>query len=171
MEIGNLDIGDFIIKTEDDQILMIFERKSLTDLISSIKDGRYTEQSFRLSEYPINNHNIFYIIEGNIMNFCNRNNEQIQKTIFSAMLSLSYKKGFSLLHTTGIAETCEFVIRFMEKLESEKPIANVEQVTNMTYSNVIKTSKKSNITKDNIGEIMLCANTWSQHYCCTSFNA
>ena len=73
VELDNLDIGDFVIKTEADEIIMIFERKSLADLVASVKDGRYTEQSFRLSECPINNHNIYYIIEGNIMNFCNRN--------------------------------------------------------------------------------------------------
>lgn len=154
IETGNLDIGDFVVKTDKDEIVMIFERKSITDLISSIKDGRYTEQSFRLSEHPLNNHNIYYVIEGNIMNFCNRNSEQVQKMIFSSMLSLSYKKGFSLLHTSGPAETAEFIIRFMEKLASEKS-TNVESTSIPTYSNVIKMSKKSNITTENIGEIML----------------
>ena len=136
----NLDIGDFIIKTDTDEI-----------------DGRYAEQSFRLSECSVNNHNIFYIIEGNIMNFCNKNTEQIQKMIFSSMLSLSYKKGFSLLHTSGPIETAEFIIRFIEKLSSEKPNTNPEKdnTSNISYSNVIKTAKKSNITTENIGEIML----------------
>ena len=151
----NLDIGDFIIKTDTDEIIMIFERKSLADLVASIKDGRYSEQSFRLSEYPLNNHSIYYIIEGNIMNFCNRNSESIQKMIFSSMLSLSYKKGFSLLHTSGSIETCEFIIRFIEKLELEKTNIKTQQSQDICYSNVIKSSKKSNITTENIGEIML----------------
>ena len=150
----NLDIGDFIIKTDSDEIIMIFERKSLSDLVASVKDGRYTEQSFRLSDCLLNNHNIFYIIEGNIMNFCNHNPEPIQKMIFSAMLSLSYKKGFSLLHTSGFIETCEFIIRFMEKLDTEK-IVDGGKSTEICYSTVIKTAKKSNITTENIGEIML----------------
>ena len=105
IETGNLDVGDFLIKNDEDEIIMIFERKSLNDLVSSIKDGRYNEQSFRLSEHPLENHNIYYIIEGNIMNFCNKNSEQIQKMIFSSMLSLSHKKGFSLLHTSGPPKT------------------------------------------------------------------
>ena len=161
IEITNLDLGDYIIKNEKDEIIMIFERKNLSDLISSIKDGRYTEQSFRLSQLPINNHNIFYIIEGNIMNFCNKNPEPIQKMIFSSILSLSYKKGFSLLHTSGFVETTEFLIRFIEKLETEKTVicktAETGKVLNdnICYSNTIKISKKSNITRDNIGEIML----------------
>lgn len=154
VELGNLDIGDFVIKTDADETIMIFERKSLTDLVASIKDGRYAEQSFRLSEYPINNHNIYYIIEGNIMNFCNRNAEPIQKMIFSSMLSLSFKKGFSLLHTSSQIETCEFIIRFLGKLETEH-LDTTEKDTSTSYSNIIKTSKKANVTKENIGEIML----------------
>ena len=156
IEQGNLEIGDFIIMNNDDEIIMIFERKSLADLVSSIKDGRYSEQSYRLSECATNNHNIFYIIEGNLMNFCNKNREPIQKMVFSSMLSLSYKKGFSLLHTSGLVETCEFIIRFIEKLESEKlTIKTNLETLDCSYANVIKNSKKSNITKENIGEIML----------------
>jgi len=155
VELNNLDLGDFIIKTDTDETVMIFERKSLADLVASVKDGRYAEQSFRLTEYPINNHNIYYIIEGNIMNFCNKNIEPIQKMIFSSMLSLSFKKGFSLLHTSGPIETCEFIIRFMNKLETEKLDTTGEKDSSVSYSNIIKTSKKANITRDNIGEIML----------------
>ena len=90
------------------------------------------------------------------MNFCNKNREATQKMVFSSMLSLSYKKGFSLLHTSGIIETCEFIIRFMEKLESEKSIVEVNpKILDSSYANVIKTTKKSNISTENIGEIML----------------
>jgi threonine dehydrogenase-like Zn-dependent dehydrogenase len=44
---------------------MIIERKTLADLLASIKDGRYEEQSHRLkyaSGFP--SHNVLYIIEG-----------------------------------------------------------------------------------------------------------
>ena len=118
VEFSNLDIGDFIIKNDNNEMIMIFERKSLTDLISSIKDGRYLEQSFRLSQLPINNHNIFYIIEGNIHNFIIKNNESVIKMLFSSMLSLSYTKGFSLFHTNEFFETGEFIIRFFEKFKN-----------------------------------------------------
>ena len=156
VELDNLNIGDFIIKNNDGDIVLIFERKSLSDLIASIKDGRYNEQSFRLSECEINNRSIYYIIEGNIMNFCNKNNETIQKMLFSSMLSLSYKKGFSLLHTSGPIETAEFIIRFYEKLKTEKITKQEKQEKeDIKYSEVVKTVKKANITKDNINEIML----------------
>ncbi|ALH23275.1 ERCC4-type nuclease [Chrysochromulina ericina virus CeV-01B] len=152
----NLELGDYVIQNSDNQSVMIFERKSLSDLISSIKDGRYNEQALRLSECDVNNRNIYYVIEGNIMNFCNRQNDTSQKMLFSSMLSISSKKGFSLLNTTGFIETAEFIIRFYNKVSTEK-IVNQELLENrdVKYSNVIKTSKKANITKDNINEIMI----------------
>ena len=59
----NLDIGDYVFYDEvNEQPLLIIERKSLSDLESSIKDGRYKEQSFRLNEAPIINHNIIYLL-------------------------------------------------------------------------------------------------------------
>lgn len=156
ISLENLELGDYIIENSDNQPVMIFERKSLSDLIASIKDGRYNEQSLRLSECNVNKRNIYYIIEGNTMNFCNRQNETNQKMLFSSMLSISSKKGFSLLNTTGFIETAEFIIRFYNKVSSEKPLQQDQlENTEIKYSNVIKTSKKANITKNNINEIMI----------------
>ena len=122
VELKNLEIGDIIFLDENNNIVLIFERKSISDLISSIKDGRYSEQSFRLQEYPLHNHNIFYLIEGSLLNSRKQYNETIQKTVYSAMFSLSYSKGFSLLHTSGFVETADFIIYFYQKLVKDKYI-------------------------------------------------
>ena len=61
----NLPIGDIIINNETEDKIII-ERKSISDLLSSIKDGRYDEQSYRLNGLDNHNHNIFYLIEGDI---------------------------------------------------------------------------------------------------------
>lgn len=177
VELKNLEIGDIIFLDDYDNIVLIFERKSISDLISSIKDGRYSEQSFRLQEYPLHNHNIFYLIEGSLLNSRKQYNETIQKTVYSAMFSLSYSKGFSLLHTSGVVETAEFIIYFFQKLVKDKSIKpfyqNINPINNTIqqeiietneskknednndYVSHIKTSKKSHITKENISEIML----------------
>lgn len=158
VSLENLELGDFIIKNNKDETILLFERKSLADLISSIKDGRYNEQSFRLSQCELDNKYIYYIIEGNILNFCNKENETAKKMLFSSMLSLSYKKGFSILHTTSPVETIEYIVRFYDKLKSENEKSEntiTSQSPENTYSNVVKTSKKSNITTENINEIML----------------
>ena len=43
-----LPLGDIIICDEEEELLII-ERKTLQDLAASIKDGRYEEQSYRLN--------------------------------------------------------------------------------------------------------------------------
>ena len=59
-----LPIGDIIIcdETESNHVLepvekLIIERKSISDLLASIKDGRYEEQSYRLNGLNHHNHN------------------------------------------------------------------------------------------------------------------
>ena len=60
----SLPLGDIIICSDDGQEKAIIERKSLADLASSIRDGRYKEQSFRLNQCSLHNHQIYYLIEG-----------------------------------------------------------------------------------------------------------
>ena len=43
-------------------------KKTVNDLLSSIVDGRYKEQSLRLDNYNLHNHNIIYLIEGDMRN-------------------------------------------------------------------------------------------------------
>ena len=64
----NLPLGDVII-ADDKEDKIIIERKSLADLSASIKDGRYNEQSYRLNGIPHHNHNIIYLIEGDISKY------------------------------------------------------------------------------------------------------
>jgi ERCC4-type nuclease len=159
-----LSIGDIEIKDLKTQQCILIERKTVDDLASSIQDGRYSEQSFRLNGVEqIPNHNIYYLIEGNI----HKEHHGITKhAIYSAMFSLSYYKGFSLLRTQNVEETSVFILSIAKKLlkESNKrqPFHLVvsEQVqtaqSNQNYCNVVKKVKKENITTEAFGEIVLC---------------
>ena len=174
-----LPIGDIIICDEKEDKLII-ERKSVSDLLSSIKDGRYEEQSYRLNGLEHHNHNIIYLIEGDI-NRVNRfkTDNSIEKlTLYSAMFSLNYYKGFSVQRSFSLEETaimiCNMAYKLGKEATNKKPfyqnqfpliqeqivdgneqIEEVEQ-TEKDYVNVVKKIKKENITPDNIGEIMLC---------------
>tara|TARA_B110000008_G_C16930340_1_gene548440 strand:+ start:314 stop:1012 length:699 start_codon:yes stop_codon:yes gene_type:complete len=151
LEYKNLEFGDMIIKNDSNDNLLIFERKSLNDLLASIKDNRYSEQAFRLNEVKLHNHYIYYIIEGDTFNY----NSIEYKTIMSAIFSISYKKGFSILLTKNITETSKIIFEFYERLKNN-PVAyfgESQQITN--YESTIKLSKKGNITKNNISPIML----------------
>lgn len=158
-----LDIGDIIIIHNDSKL--IIERKSINDLASSISDGRYMEQSYRLDKVDIHNHNIMYLIEGDIRKF--KDTVRInKKALYSSLLSLNTYKGFSILRTFDLEETANILLYFSEKMiKNEKQkfyfsdlSGNIEKNENentQEYVDVICNSKKSNITKDNIGIILL----------------
>lgn len=129
----NLPLGDAIISNGvEDKI--IIERKSVNDLLASIKDGRYEEQSYRLNGLDHHNHNIIYLIEGDVNKVNRFKDNRIDKiTLYSAIFSLNYYKGFSVLRTFNIEETAIFICNSSNKLrkcELEK------RVPYYTYSNV-----------------------------------
>jgi ERCC4-type nuclease len=118
-ESENLPIGDIIISDEKEDKLII-ERKTINDLLSSIKDGRYEEQSYRLNGLPHHNHNIIYLIEGDV-NRVNRfkDNSAEKMTSYSAMFSLNYYKGFSVFRSFSLDETALIICNMAYKLNKE----------------------------------------------------
>ena len=131
--VETLPLGDIIISDKTDEKLII-ERKSVADLLSSIKDGRYEEQSYRLNGLNHHNHNIIYLIEGDI-NKANRfKDSKIEKlTLYSAIFSLNYYKGFSVLRTFNIEETGIYICNTANKIRKSLMDNRLPY-----YSNVIK---------------------------------
>ena len=164
MEVCSMPLGDAAIYSEDGEELVLFERKSLSDLASSIKDGRYSEQSFRLSGIDTPNHNIVYIIEGTFDQYKHKTHTVHPATLLSAIVSLSYFKGFSVLRTCNSLETCDLILRFIEKInksKGKKPFYSQDTPTSVTletpsYTSVVKRVKKDNVTVKNIVSLMLC---------------
>ena len=115
ISVERLDLGDISIWNEGEELLLL-ERKKLTDLASSIKDGRYAEQSYRLNGYSLHNHNIVYLVEGNISNYSNKWSKVKPGTLYTTMFSVQYFKGFSLVRTFDIMETAEYILRVTDKL-------------------------------------------------------
>jgi ERCC4-type nuclease len=94
---------------------MLIERKSLRDLLASIKDGRYEEQSYRLMHSSgLPPHSILYIIEGSLSELRTPMEKRI---VYSALTSLNYFKGFSTIRTMSVRETAEYIIWMSEKIE------------------------------------------------------
>jgi ERCC4-type nuclease len=168
LSIGDIIISDHIDNTEK----IIIERKSVTDLLASIKDGRYKEQSYRLNGLNHPNHNIMYLIEGDVSR-TNLKFKDNRAMLYSAMVSLNYYKGFSVMRTFSLEETAFFICNTAKKLSKtdelpfyhHKPSTQQQSVdtepnetepSDKDYVSVVKMVKKDNITPDNIGEIMLC---------------
>jgi len=160
-----LSIGDVIVQTDADEILLIVERKTFADLLASIKDGRYEEQSYRLLHSSgLRPHFIVYLLEGM---FSTLKYPSDKKIIYSAITSLQFFKGFSVHKTATIQETGEWLLYMTEKIAKElaggKQFAETRIQTpthtpssEAEYCSVVKKVKKENITPQNIGEIMLC---------------
>jgi len=172
-----LPLGDIILHDSgtgqgQGRDIAIFERKTLSDLAASIRDGRYKEQSFRLIETAaatgFHTHNIIYIIEGDIARYDERHSQITKTALHSAMVSLLYYKGFSVIRTMNVGETADFILHFADKVAKEggtgmKPAYDLGSCDDdsttaaaQAYSEVgAKKEKRDYITRENIGEIML----------------
>jgi crossover junction endonuclease MUS81 len=146
-----LDIGDVHIKYND--ILYIFERKTVKDLISSIHDGRYREQKARmLSIY--NTIQLSYIIEEDdvISSKIYSNKSVIQ----GAYINTMFRDNIRVLFTKKISETATLLLSIAVKIiENPKKFisggnAKAENVSgDSCYTDYIKLKKKK---IDNIDE-------------------
>lgn len=136
-----LDIGDIHIKYND--ILYIFERKTVRDLISSIHDGRYREQKARmLSIYD--KYQLSYIIE---------EDDVISSKIFSnksiiqgAYINTMFRDNIRVLFTKKITETATLLLSIAVKI-IENPKNFISRNTNnenaeSCYTDHIKLKKK-----------------------------
>ena len=139
----NLEQGDFLIKDTNDNLLILIERKSINDLISSVKDNRYLEQSDRYNSLELSNSKIYYIIEGNIDNYDTNSIEY--KTYYSCIYSLSYKKEFSIIISKNILDTINWIKQFIYRI-----VENKESTSSKT--NLIK---KQIVNQSNVNEYML----------------
>lgn len=118
----------------------------------------------------LHNHNIIYLIEGDLRYYKPFKSNIDKKALLSSMVSINYFKGFSLFRTITLTETAEWLLQLTKKLhkessspayyektvvyDTETPSENTESV-NDSYSSVMKRVKKENINPANIGEIML----------------
>lgn len=167
-------LGDILFTSDDESITyQIIERKSVADLLASVKDGRYAEQSYRLSNCFPNRHNIVYLIEGQVR-------DHDKKLVFSCMASLNYFKGFSITRTVSLAETAQYIEITADKIARElskgtspatpsaasspasspaitipTEVVGPTNVEAQDYCSVVKVAKKANITRENIGQLML----------------
>jgi crossover junction endonuclease MUS81 len=139
-----LEIGDIHIIYND--INFIYERKTINDLISSVKDGRYKEQKLRLMAN--NPNNINYIIEGtDIIASNNNHNQQLLTSIFYNSI---YRDKINIFFTKNINDTITLLLLISTKI-IDKPhnfSNNYERSNDYIDNCKIKTKKCDNIDKE-----------------------
>ncbi len=145
----NLEYGDFIFEINCIP-LMIIERKSLSDLASSIRDTRYHNQKNNL----LNNFDrkvLYYIIEGDmnfdsncaILNYTNISKESLISCVVNTMI----RDDIKVFQTKNINDTYNLLNNITNKLlkDSSKYTQNINS---MTTKNNFEIRKKSNVTKE-----------------------
>ena len=180
-----LPLGDASIQVCGQEWLM--ERKSLSDLLSSIKDGRYEEQSYRL-QHAFDPRRVIYVIEGVLSTL---KTPKERKLVHATMTSLQVFKGFDVVRTSSVQETAEWLLAMADKIhrdisiKKKVPVAcgTVVEKNNTTetsdthptvgpsdppYCTVVKRVKKENVTPQNICEIFLCQLPGISHVAATA---
>ena len=126
------------------ELLYIIERKTISDLCSSITDARFREQKTRLLNSVKDPYKIIYIIEGS------KKTARLSKKIMdSALLNLMFKHHYHVIFTIDINDTVDTVKLLYEKIKT-----NVID-TKLDFNNKIsplpsKLIKKSDSIQPNI---------------------
>ena len=144
----NLDIGDFLICDNDNNILIIIERKKYSDLSASIKDGRYKEQKERLMHSTSYKVRKIYLLEGNnIKDF-----QFSLKTFESIIINTMIRDEIFIFNSKSLSDTVNFIEgvltnipKYMDKLLKEI-VDNEEKSFENIYN--CKKVKKDNITPE-----------------------
>jgi len=154
VQVENLPLGDIIISNNVEDKLII-ERKSINDLAASIKDGRYEEQSYRLNGLNHSNHNIIYLIEGDLNRINKFKDTKMEKlTLYSSIFSLNYYKGFSVIRTFSIDESAIFICNTANKLrkgeaENKQPYyQNNQTILKPISSNTLEEKEQDSSDKE-----------------------
>ena len=140
-----LEIGDIHIEMDD--LIYVYERKTINDLLSSVKDSRYKEQKSRLlSNYK----NVNYIIEGS--DIIASNNLHNQTLLTSIYFNSTYRDNIKIFFTKNVNDTITFLLMLSTKI-IDKPhnfILNETQKTEPDYIDIckIKSKKSDNIDKE-----------------------
>ncbi len=142
-----LDIGDILIESIEPQFNIIIERKTYSDLVSSIKDGRYKEQKIRLlaTNPP---HNSVYIFEGNP--------KEMDESILNGVIyHTMFRDKMHILFTHSVEETGKIVCDIFAKCQ-KNPQKFVATETDYLSQVKVKTCKAENIDKDTCFILQLC---------------
>ena len=150
-----LELGDFQVK-HGDQILYIFERKSLSDLEASIKDGRYKEQKIRCQSVC---KRFIYIIEGFTDSMLNHAD---YKSVTGVIINTILRDGIGIFFTEDPNGTALLLQEIKNRIDKD-PSKYLEEAKCESHEDilikqaVVKSKKNENVTTRTILIQQLCA--------------
>lgn len=158
----NLDSGDFTLEAEG-QPLWVIERKTIKDLLASIKDGRYLCQKQKMIE-KFGREHIMYVIEGSFtFSACTPSlNETEYKSVMSSIINTQLRDKIIVMRTQDVMDTCCLIYNIVARASKDinKYIArgttehNVE--TSTRQASYQHTSRKEHFTKTDVFTQQLC---------------
>ena len=113
------------LNVENDELIFIIERKTISDLCASITDARFREQKTRLLNSVKDPYKIIYIIEGS-----KKIARLSKKIVDSALLNLVFKHHYHVLFTTDIQDTIDTIKLLYEKVNTNVIDYHLNNITN-----------------------------------------
>lgn len=148
--VAHLDVGDFIIGTSIDEAQFVIERKTIADLNSSIKDGRYREQKSRLMQH-FDATKVMYLIEATSDMLIGRTDSCV-----NAICNTLSRDGIRVFRTTSLEESKAFLLSLLsscEKLSAGK-LSKTSTEEALIKSN--KVTRKKVYSDDTVYVMQLC---------------
>ena len=138
--VKTLPVGDIWIGLSGEEIApggVVFERKTIADMESSMTDGRYREQRTRLQAFAQEKGcHLAYIFEGSFDNSYRFSKSVLWKWI----VRLPFVHKIQYFQTKNLQETAEFVKVFAEKWKEDEKDFREGKTT--TYTSTIKSHTK-----------------------------
>jgi crossover junction endonuclease MUS81 len=136
---------------EGDEVLLdyIIERKRLDDLVSSIKDGRFHEQKFRLRKSGIKN--VIYIIEEISMN--SDHFQKYEEAVQSAIAGTQVVEGYFIKKTQKMDDTIRYLVSMTKLLKQryeKKPLHLIptKVITTGNYMPLVEHLRKTKLSTE-----------------------
>jgi ERCC4-type nuclease len=146
-----LDIGDFQVVTSGNPVLVL-ERKTISDLEASIKDGRYREQKCRLLALRSTGCKLLYLIEGA---FKYNEDTPRNKIMTGSVINTMIRDQIPFVFTKNVDDTAAYITSICARIT-----ADPDKYFNATcepYSSKIKQKKKDNVDEQTCFILQLCA--------------
>lgn len=153
--IDTLEVGDFLFRDENNVPVALFERKTPSDLNSSILSHRHHQQRQRLATFQMTYPSCYcgYIIEG--LSKCLRDSVADTR-VQGAIENLLFKHGFIVLPTSCVLTTAKCLISLNSKLvDLSKPLSGGSSAIPVEHEAQLHHSKMSR-TAENIFYHQLC---------------
>lgn len=151
----NLDIGDIVFIKQNNmeknenhaqnekieknkfQNILALERKTISDLKNSLRDGRFSEQKKRLAASDFIHKG--YIIEGN-----SKDDPGFQNMLQQIIIRIQLKDRMCIFQTLHLSDTIQLISEINRKIEKDPKLYNFTLVTN--YVETLNVCKKMNLT-------------------------